>query len=150
MSKRPCDEGYAPGWCIHYRYNRDAKPGQPNTCEAGVDYNEFRGDGGTYKTQPCFLTDKGESKPGAVPCEHLRLPTPREIELHEEWLKRRMNLMGTVMTGIKPWRDAHKGRSAQEVVECPACKGPLHLSIAACNGHVHGHCETAGCASWME
>jgi len=62
MSKRPCDEGYAPGWCIHYRYNRDAKPGQPNTCEAGVDYNEFRGDGGTYKTQPCFLTDKGEAR----------------------------------------------------------------------------------------
>lgn len=39
---------------------------------------------------------------------------------------------------------------APEVVECPACKGRLHLSIAAYNGHVHGKCETDGCVAWME
>lgn len=150
MSKRPGDEGYAPGWCIHYRYNRNAKKPEDDTCEAGVRYDTFHGEGKTYKTQPCFLTEDGKSRPDAEPCACLRLPTAREIELHEEWFERQTNLMGTVMQGIRPWRDAHKGQSAQEVVVCPACKGRLHLSISSYNGHVHAQCETEGCASWME
>lgn len=66
------------------------------------------------------------------------------------WDDKRLSVLGNVMRGIKPWRDAHKGKSAAEVVECPACNGRLHLSIAAYNGHVHGKCETPGCVSWME
>ena len=38
----------------------------------------------------------------------------------------------------------------QDMVECPVCKGKLHLSHAAVNGHVWGKCETAGCVEWME
>lgn len=38
----------------------------------------------------------------------------------------------------------------REVVECPICKGRLHLSQSAYNGHCHGRCETDGCVSWME
>lgn len=150
MSKRPGDPGYAAGWCIHYRYNhdRDLQGGKPDTCEAGVDYKTFEGT--KFPVRPCFLDKQGQSKPDALPCEHLRRPTPEEIAAHEKWLEFRMDKLGTVMRGIKPWRDAHKGRSAQEIVECPACKGRLHLSIAAYNGHVHGRCETDGCASWME
>lgn len=149
MSKRPGDLGYAAGWCIHYQ-SPFVAPGKPEreTCEAGVPYDSFAQP--RFKTQPCFLTDKGESKPEALPCAKLRRPTTEEIALHEEWHEQRMNVMRTVMTGIRPWRDAHKGRSAQEVVECPACKGRLHLSISSYNGHVHGRCETQHCASWME
>lgn len=147
MSKRPGDPGYADGWCIHYRYNRDLKPGQPDTCEAGVDYSTFQGT--KYPQRPCFL-DKGHSKPDAMPCAKLRLPTADEIAAHEKWLEGRMGKLGVVMKGILPWRQKNKGRSAQEVVECPACKGRLHLSIAAYNGHVHGQCESDGCVSWME
>lgn len=44
----------------------------------------------------------------------------------------------------KPANDRH------EVIECPVCKGRLHLSQSAYNGHVHGKCETEGCVSWME
>lgn len=148
MSKRPGDPGYAAGWCIHYRYNRDAKAGQPNTCEAGVDYEAWRGI--RHEMQPCFLDDKGRSKPAAMPCPSLRRPTPEEIAAHEIWLDARMNKQGIVMVGIAGWRKAHKGQSARDVVECPACKGRLHLSIAACNGHVHGRCESEGCVDWME
>jgi hypothetical protein len=150
MSKRPGDPGYAAGWCIHYRYNSRRKASEPDTCEAGVDYATFRNDRKNLLHQPCFLTKTGESKPDALPCEHLRRPTPEEIAAHECWLNSRMQLQATVMAGIAPWRAAHKGKSASEVVECPACKGRLHLSIAAYNGHVHGHCETQGCVSWME
>lgn len=148
MSKRKGDPGYAPNWCIHYRYNRDVKPGQPDTCEVGVDYEAWRGI--RFDVRPCFLTENGHSKPGAARCPSLRRPTTEEIAAHKVWLDNRMDLMGVVMVGIGPWRAAHKGKSAAEVVECPACKGRLSLSIAANNGHVHGRCETEGCVSWME
>lgn len=120
-----------------------------DTCEAGVDYSTM--DGVKFDQRPCFLDDKtGESKPSALPCEHLRRPTPEEIAAHQGWVAARMDQLGVVMKGIRPWRDAHKGRSATEIVECPACHGRLHLSISAYNGHVHGRCETAGCVQWME
>jgi len=56
------------------------------------------------------------------------------------------------MPVVSKWRTWNeKNRVAkQEVIECPQCKGRLHLSQAAYNGHVHGHCETKGCVSWME
>jgi hypothetical protein len=142
MSKRKGDPGYAPNWCIHFR---DASKNE--TCEVGVNYEAWRGIG--HGSQPCFLTD-GQSSPDAAHCPKLRLPTPEEIAAHKGWLDARWALFGTVMVGIADWRAAHKGKSAAEVVECPACKGRLHLTIAAVNGHVHGHCETEGCVSWME
>jgi len=147
MSKRPGDPGYAAGWCIHYRGITGPRGETVTSCEAGVDYEAWRGIG--HDRQPCFL-DNGQSRPDAAHCPHLRRPSPEEIAAHEGWLKQRQKLLGSVMVGIADWRRAHKGKSAREVIECPACKGRLHLSIAACNGHVHGKCETEGCVSWRE
>jgi len=149
MSKRKGDPGYRAGWCIHYR-SPSGGWGKPpcETCEADVRYDSFAAQ--TIQKMPCYLDDCGQSKPGALPCEKLRRPTPDEIAASDKWEEDHMNTMWAVMTGIRPWRDAHKGRSAQEVVECPACKGRLHLRISSYNGHVHGHCETEGCARWME
>jgi hypothetical protein len=56
----------------------------------------------------------------------------------------------TVLNGIAPWRKMHRKEDFGEVVECPACKGKLHLRIYKYNGHVHGRCETEGCVAWME
>lgn len=140
MSKLKGDPGYRDGWCIHYR----APSQRVTTCEAGVEYAPLRG-----PHQPCFL-NKGESTPGALECPKLRRPTTEEIAAHKEWSDRRMVTFITVMKAIAPWRGKHKGHSHSEVVECAACKGRLHLSIAAYNGHVHGQCETEGCVSWME
>ncbi len=142
MSTLKGDPGYRDGWCIHYRMRPGPKG--DTTCEAGVEYAPLRG-----PHQPCFLT-KGESRPGALDCPNLRRPTAEEITAHEEWSERRMKKFFAVLADIAPWRAKHKGRSHSEVVECPACKGRLHLSIAAYNGHVHGRCETEGCVSWME
>jgi hypothetical protein len=145
MSKRKGDPGYAAGWCIHYR--SPMVGGKVNkTCEAGVDYDTIRGI--TFK--PCFLDATGQSHPGAQPCAHLRRPTAEEISAHEAWASEHLERTLAVMRGIADWRKAHKGKSAQEVVECPACKGRLHLSISSYNGHVHGRCETDECVSWME
>jgi hypothetical protein len=148
MSKRPGDPGYAAGWCIHYRYNRDVKKGEANTCEAGIDLDKFTGL--KFGSRPCFLDETGASKADALPCERLLRPTAHEIAAHEKWAEGRHGLLGKVMKDIQPWREAHKGMSTRDVVVCPACSGRLHLSIAAYNGHVHGRCETEGCVSWME
>ena len=54
-----------------------------------------------------------------------------------------------VMPVVAEWRKKPpKGK--QEIIECPVCNGKLHLSQSSYNGHVHGHCETEGCVSWME
>lgn len=142
--------GYRAGWCINYRRPKIGTWADGHDdCKAGVLFGSFSDV--PFDKQPCFL-DKttGKSKPDASPCVHLRRPTPDEIAAREEWSKQRLSVLGVVMQGIRPWRDAHKGQSAAEVIECPACKGLLHLSIAAYNGHVHGRCETDGCVSWME
>lgn len=153
MSKRPGDPGYAPGWCIHYRYDRTAKRMADSACDAGVRYGDIAGkdDLGIVRRLPCFLNEKQQpAHAEAVSCPKFRAPTQEEIKAHEEWVEKRMGRLRTVMLGIASWREAHKGQSCDEVVECPACGGRLHLSIAAYNGHVHGKCETAGCVSWME
>jgi hypothetical protein len=96
------------------------------------------------------MDEKGRPKPYADHCPKLRAPTPEEIAAHETWLSDRIEKLGQAMTAIKPWRTKHKGRNYAEVVECPWCKGRLHLSISAYNNHVHGQCETKDCLSWME
>jgi hypothetical protein len=141
MSKRPGDPGYAAGWCIHFR-----SMGKHDTCEKGVRYDSFTGEDRTMARRPCFTEGTHER----APCENRRVPTKEEVAAHEQWVKGRMAVLGTVMVGIAPWRDKWKGKSHREVVDCPACAGRLHLSIAAYNGHVHGRCETAGCVDWME
>lgn len=141
MSKRPGDPGYAAQWCIHYAYRRKG----PQICEAGIDHDQFR-----PAHKPCFMDAKGRPKPDSDPCENLRPPTSEEIAAHEVWLSDRIEKLGQAMTTIRPWRLKNKGRNHAEVVECPWCKGRLHLSIVAYNNHVHGQCETKDCLSWME
>jgi hypothetical protein len=156
MSKRPGDPGYAAGWCVHYGFDRKQSK---SICEAGLDPERFRTSGQWVRqeggpslmdVQPCFLTDAGESKPGALPCECLRRPTPREIAEHNDWQNGRVERLGKVMEFIAPWRKRHKGKSAAEVVGCPICHGRLHIQIAAYNGHVRGKCATPGCVEWVE
>ena len=156
MSKRPGDSGYAASWCIHYRSPSQGF-GKPNltTCEAGVEFKSVQPKAGpTFREQPCFLTDKGESKPDALPCEKLRRPTPEEIAAHEKWWEARTGDMAKVMTAIMPWRTEHKKKriGGAQTIDCPACGGikTLSMTIAAYNGHVHARCKTEGCVSWME
>ena len=135
------EKGYAAKWCVHYR-----NPIKHKTCAAGIKLSEF------YKTpferRPCHLTDKGESHPDAVACSHIRRPTPEEIELHRIWQAKRMERLVVVMTSISSWVKEHRGEYG--IIDCPACKGRLHVSVARENGHVHAKCETPGCVSLMQ
>jgi hypothetical protein len=138
--------GYPARSCIHARF-RKATPDSPYLCGAGVNMEVWRDL--RYEQMPCFLDKNGHSQPDAAHCAHLRRPTLEEIAAYEQWLKQNDKDMETVSAGIADWREAHQGQSVSEVVECPACKGRLHLSIFY-NGHAHGHCETEGCVEWVE
>jgi hypothetical protein len=62
-----------------------------------------------------------------------------------------LDRMAIVMPVVSKWRIKPKpATDRREVIECPKCKGRLHLSQSSYNGHVHGRCETEGCVSWME
>lgn len=141
MSKRPGDPGYAGGWCIHYR-----TPSHHDTCEVGVPYSKW--DGTKFGVRPCFLDSKtGESKPDAIPCEHLRRPTPEEIAAHEQWCVERWNKTALALEDVAPYRK----QGGAHIIDCPVCKtGKLHFTIARSNGHCHARCSTGGCVSWME
>src|SRR5262245_6043618 len=141
------NQGYPAHRCIHAHDIRRAKPGRRYTCGADVNLEVWRDL--RYEQMPCFLDESGHSQPNAAHCPHLRRPTPEEIAVFEQWVKQNDEKMDIVMAGIAGWREAHQGQSASEVVECPACKGRLHLSIFV-NGHVHGECETKGCVEWVE
>jgi hypothetical protein len=78
-----------------------------------------------------------------------RALTAEEIAEEEADIRRLVLRMKTISPFINAWRNKPpKGK--QEVIECPVCKGKLHLSQAAYNGHVHAHCETANCINFME
>jgi len=140
------DPGFAPDWCVHFR-----SMAQHKTCKADIDYTELNG-GTEYRRMyqlPCFI--RASEKPGQrIPCDRFIAPTAEEIAQHKQWAEDRESLVRSVKAGIARWRVQHQGCSHNEVVECPACKGHLHLSIAAHNGHVKGRCETGGCVSWTE
>jgi hypothetical protein len=146
VAKKMSNPGFAPDWCVHFR-----SMAQHPTCEAGIEYTALNG-GSEYRRMyqlPCFI--KAGEKPGLrIHCDHFRAPTAEEIAQHKQLAEDRRSLVATVKAGITSWRLKHQGCTHSEVVECPACRGLLHLSIRAHNGLVQGRCETGGCASWTE
>lgn len=95
--------------------------------------------GGHKATDPCALCPKWERRS----LEH--------AEKRADEIEAAMERMSVVMPVVSAWRTKPKpSRDRREVIECPKCNGKLHLSQSSYNGHVHGHCETKGCVSWME
>lgn len=126
------------GTCVHFNGVQHDK------CAADVAYASVRGEGPI----PC-LTLNGKRRDC---CAKYQEPTPEQVAESEREIEEALDRMRLVMVAVRPWRTWSKqNRVAKEgVIECPACKGRLHLSQAAYNGHVWGKCETKGCASWME
>lgn len=141
-------------------------------CKSGVNYldqfgrapveeteqHKAAGLGGYYPSAGIFrrmcCTDGGKRSEAEqlVMCPSWLRSTREQGEERADEIDKAMNQMRIVGQFLKGWRTwTKKNRVAKtEVVECPICKGRLHLSQAAYNGHVHGNCETAECVSWME
>lgn len=137
----------SPDTCVHYT----GCLGRGPECAAGVNYRELAGAKaapvGWIKRLPCIPRISEGVTPAA--CDKFRVSTTEEIVADKaEWdaIWQRHLIVTPV---VSEWR-RKPPTGKQEVIECPACKGRLHLSQSAYNGHVHGHCETQGCVSWME
>jgi len=155
------------GKCIHYN-------GISNeVCHAGVFYKSaFGADDGIFLRLPCFLYDERPAhgrgtyiKPGEavvrkeidrrgqtmIPCDKFLEPTDEQVEQDRIETEAHMQKTVAAIRIAGAWRIKPKPtHDRREVVECPICKGRLHLSQSAYNGHVHGKCETQDCVSWME
>lgn len=158
-----------PGTCVHFTGLRS----KTDCCKAGVCYyTAFGSAPGTMLRMPCVqyrcLPAHGRGtyiKPGEdtarseidrrgqvmIPCNQYLEPTPAQVEQDriESEAALAKHLAAIQVAGS--WRVRPKpARDRAEVVECPVCKGRLHLSQSSHNGHVHGACETVGCVRWME
>lgn len=134
------------GSCIHFTGI------QKECCRAGVNYATVVGgkESGWAMRLPCWTSTMDHAKDlQKVECERYTEPTDSQIAVDKAETDALLARMRKVMPAVSEWRKKAP-RGKQEVIECPACGGRLHLSQSSYNGHVHGHCETDGCVRWME
>lgn len=110
---------------------------QNKTCKLGHAYT---------RPLPCLAPFTPDQKRGE--CADLRLYTLEEFEAEEKAFHERFEFYRTARARIAA--KISSGGGAVGVIECPKCKGRLHYSRAASNGHVWGKCDTPHCIAWME
>lgn len=160
------------GTCIHY--TGLSFGAGTCLCDAGVDLRKTFGDDrpGIALRMPCtqfrVVPAHGRGtvcRPGEetiqkpvdrrgeveIPCALRQEPTAEQVE--QDRIEFEQAFQKTLL-GLKlasAWRTRPKPeKNRREVVECPACRGKLHLTQSSYNGHCHGKCETEGCVSWLE
>ena len=135
---------------MNYCQNYDRGEGASMVCSAGCDIKAVQkikvGDRG-ITWGPCI---EGHTLQDPLShCPKWIRRTREQGEKRADDIERCLLRMTKVMPVVAEWRKKPPvGKS--EVIACPACGGKLHLSQSSYNGHVHGQCETSGCASWME
>lgn len=131
------------GTCVHFNGIHN------DTCEIGINYTSLVGgrEGGWTRHLPCFESNSNDRH---VTCDQYREPTEQELADFEEEIQARLKMLNRVMPLILELKREYKRRDATVARDCPICGGKLHMSIAACNGHVWGICDTPGCLSWVE
>lgn len=150
MKSRESTIEFDMNYCQHYK----PQPGmrQKDYCALGHGATE-RMDAGRKAGEPNMTPCIGGHKASDVLalCPHWIRRTREMGEKRADAVEAMMERMSIVMPVVDKWRTHPKpSRDRREVIECPKCKGKLHLSQASYNGHVHAHCETKGCVSWME
>ena len=82
-------------------------------------------------------------------CPHWLRTTREQGEDRADMVEKSDRQMRLVMPVVNAWR-TNPPTNRDEMITCPVCGGHLRLTQAACNGHVHGKCETPDCVNWME
>ena len=130
--------------CTH-SVGLSSRDGAPIICQAGIDVRALVGgpDFGWLKRCPCSgrYTD-------AVPCAQYQAPSAEEVAAELRALQVHFVHMDNAYVLIR--RQHQQDHQPAGTVECPACQQTLHYTVAACNGHIWGHCETDECLAWME
>lgn len=137
-------------YCQHYK----PEPGstKKDYCSLGhgaTDRMQAARKAGEPNMTPCIGGHKAAYV--AALCPHWIRRTREMGEKRAAAFEEAMERMTIVMPVVSKWRVKPKpAHDRREVIECPKCKGRLHLSQSSYNGHVHGRCDTEGCVSWME
>lgn len=143
MTDREGTIAFEMNYCQHYTRGK----GADMICKAGVNPLPRVAVGEKQiKWGPCIEGHTLEN-PHAH-CPHWIRRTREMGEKRADAIEKAIRRLTVVMPVVNKWRK--NPISKQEVIECPECKGRLHLSQSSYNGHVHAHCETTGCISWME
>ncbi|MCA9340274.1 MAG: hypothetical protein KDA17_05150 [Candidatus Saccharibacteria bacterium] len=134
-------------YCVHFKRIGFLK--REIECKAGFGDETLLATlkaGGTLLDVPCI---DGHKLPAKDRCPGWKRVTRKDAEAKVAKSEKSMERLIAALTVIAPWK-AKPPQGKQEVIECPICKGRLHLSQAASNGHVHASCETDGCVRFME
>lgn len=137
-------------YCEHYK----PQPGstQKDYCARGCGASERMlqaRDAGEPRMTPCIGGHKATNV--LALCTEWKRRSLEHAQARADAFEAAMERMSIVMPVVSEWRTYPKPDfDRAEVIECPKCKGRLHLSQSAHNGHVHGRCETANCVAWME
>lgn len=111
---------------------------QNDTCKLGIRYDSLPGR--ALDDYPCFYSNRRN----AAACPKCDYPTKEEVEADERmWADHIAKTM--LAAGLIDAAPAKRG-----ILECPVCKGRLHYSVAACNGHRRAKCETEDCINFIE
>lgn len=164
------------GTCIHFNGLRIiGAEYRSHCCEAGINYfSVFDGSKvGMMLRMPCVdhREKSADGMPGThfkpgqetvlipvdrrgetvIPCPNRVEPTDEQIKQYREeserhWLKTVAALKVATAWKVRPKPDNDR----EEIVDCPICKGKLHLRQSSYNGHASAKCETADCVEFME
>lgn len=149
-------DGMRQGTCKHFTGAHHNE-----CCAAGVKYMDVTPQPENLQGRALRLPCHTQPYPNASPsqmehyrnrgtCEKYTEPTAEDLAEHERQCEAEMAKMMKSMSVIAKVKKEHAGESWNGVEACPVCGGTLHVTHAACNGHVWGTCETADCLAWME
>lgn len=128
------------GTCKHFRGI------QHDICLADKDWRWITGGElvGVAIRMPCIKRETPQAS-----CEHYAEPTDEEIKEDNAWIDQAIKKIKEASPLISKLKEEYKdGGSGTR--DCPVCGNIFHFSVAACNQHVHGKCETDDCLSFME
>jgi hypothetical protein len=146
------------GRCVHFTGLMGAGMEVHPACAAGVRYDivtikhepmPYERRGVNYTTSSSMPCLSGSHNLAGATCDKRHTMTREEAEADERKMSEFIEQMGTARKAILANIKA-TGKNGGSI-PCPSCKsGTLGYSRASSNGHVHAHCSTAGCLSWME
>lgn len=140
-------------YCRHYN-GRGIVDG--SHCRAGVPESAFGPLAGAALRRPCvdpnpFAHVRDRAGIAVIPCEKRSMYTPEERAQQKAEMDAAIKRVIAGLRIASEWRVRPKPKEDRHgIVECPECKGRLHLTQSSFNGHVHGACEKKGCMEWME
>jgi hypothetical protein len=128
------------GTCKHFRGI------QHDTCSDNRDWRAITGGDmiGVAQRMPCI-----KRNPDQMICDFYAEPTEKEIEEDNAWIDKAIQNIKIAMPLISKIKEEYPDGGIG-TKDCPVCGDKFHFSVAACNGHVHGKCETDDCLSFME